>query len=210
MIQPAWELCHVGGIDLTPQGQSLLRAELTARSYFDLLMQHGCYKDARCLLAQALPKRRALWWACVCARDLYDPPTPPAAEVLEVVSHYAMTDDESSRRRAETLGQQFGPDDLLTCLAMAAFFAGDNVSRADLPPVEPQPFVTGRLVEVVVYLVSVRKDLPCYKDHLRRYLEQGIRMAAGPDPWIEAGAGAGVGVASSSAGPAVVCAGGTP
>jgi hypothetical protein len=206
LIQQAWEFCHVAGVRLTPEGRSLLRGDLGVWPYFERLMEEGCYADARRVLAQALPKRRALWWACLCARDLYQPATLNAAEVIEVVSHYATAGDEVSRRKAESLGMQFDSDDLLCCLAMAAFFAGDNVSRADLPPVAPQPFVTGRLVEVVVYLTSVRKDPANYKDHLRRYLEQGVRFAAGADPWQEVVTGVGAEVPPAC--PAAAYAGG--
>lgn len=187
MLQPAWEFCHVAGIGLTPEGRALLRADHTVSPFFDLLVEHGCYADARRLLAHLMPKRRALWWACLCARDLYQPVAPPdLAEVLDVVSHYASTGEESSRRHAETLGMRFGGDDLATCLALAAFFSGDNVSRPDLPAVAPQPFVTARLVEVVVYLAAVRKDPACYREHLRRYLGDGRRLADGPEPWCTA------------------------
>lgn len=200
MMQQAWELCHHAEIGLTPEGRSLLRADQAARPYFDLLMKHGCYADARRVLAQAMPKRRALWWGCVCARDLYQTSPPPeTAEVLDVVSDYARTGAESSRRKAETLGMQFGSDDLACCLALAAFFSGDSISRPDLPVVAPHPFVTGRLVEVAVYLASVRKDARTYKDHLRRYLEQGERIALGPDPWAAATAGPVPAVPASSA-----------
>lgn len=209
MIQPAWELCHDAGIRLSAEGQELLRAPLTTRQFFDLLMEHGCYADARRVLAHALPKRRALWWACACARDGYPPVPPPAvAEVLDLVYRYAEGGDESSRRRAGAFGMQFGPNDLTNCLALAAFFSGDNISRPDLPVVSPAPFITGRFVEVVVYLAAVGKDPACYRDHLRRYLEHGFRIALGPDPWADAGSGPAIAAASSA--PPSLCVGGLP
>jgi uncharacterized protein DUF6931 len=197
----AWELCHLAEIRLTPQGRSLVSAHLTVRQYFDRLIEHGCYADARRVLAHALPKRRALWWACLCARDIDQP--PDAVEVIDVVAHYAGHGDEISRRKAEAFGMQFGPDHLTCCLAMAAFFSGDNVSRPDLPPVAPHPFATARLVEVVVYLTSVRKDPTTYKDHLRRYLAQGLQIALGDDPWAAATVSPVSGVPAGPTSPAV-------
>lgn len=209
MIQQAWELCHDAGIRLSSEGQALLQAPLTARQFFDLLLEQGCYADARRVLAHALPKRRALWWACTCARDLYPSVPPPAvAEVLDLVCRYAERGDEISRRRAEALGRQFGSDDVTCCLALAAFFSGDNISRPDLPVVAPAPFITGRLVEVVVYLAAVSKDPACYRDHLRCYLEHGLRIALGPDPWADASSRPAI--VAASAAPASVCVGGMP
>ncbi|MGE3803850.1 MAG: hypothetical protein AB7K24_04145 [Gemmataceae bacterium] len=184
-MKQAWELFHDARIQLSPEGQQLLRADLAVETCFELLLEQGCYADARRLLAQALPRRRGLWWGLVCARDYYQAACPPrVTDVLDIVDDHVKTRSEESRRRAEEVGMGHAPDDLTGCLALAVFFSGDSISAPDLPTIAPKPYVAGRFVEVAVYLAAVLKDPLCYKDHLRRYLQLGCEMLHANDPWL--------------------------
>src|ERR671916_119514 len=46
----------------------LLAEDQTPRQFLDALVENGEFHDAVRFLAYALPKREAVWWACLCAR----------------------------------------------------------------------------------------------------------------------------------------------
>jgi hypothetical protein len=113
-------------------------------------------------------------------------PAPLLAGVLEMVERFVRNPSEDNRRAAEALGHKVGFDTIGGCLAMAAFFSDGSISGPGLPCVPPRPFLTGRLVSVVVYLAAVQKDPSAYLEELGRSIALGLDMLEGPDPWLEA------------------------
>ena len=188
-MKTAGDLCRHARIRLSAEARPLLTPDIAPREFFRTLMEHDCLADARRVLANALPKRRALWWGCLCAMDAFQhrAPQPTAMAALEAVVQWVRQPDESRRRVTSTLGQQAGVNTMAGSLAMATFFSGGSVSPEGLPEVRPRPFVTGRLVGVAVYLASVTRDPRRYRDHLRNYLTLGRQIAAGEQLWIEPG-----------------------
>lgn len=187
-METAAELCRLCHIRLKPKASELLHDELTPRQYFDLLMEHNCLADARRVLAHALPKRRALWWGCLCALDTYGHEPPQiVTEVLSAVISFIRDPSEANRRTTSSLGWKAKPTTIAGCLAMGAFFSEGSVSLPGLPVVQPRPFVTGRLAGVAVYLASVMRDAAQYKSHLRRYLSVGLDVARGNNLWTNPG-----------------------
>jgi len=183
-IPTARELCAECHIRLRPAAAALRGAHDHPRDFYRTLMRHDCLADARRILAHALPRRRALWWACLVAEDLVRHRTVPGLHaVLEQVVRFVIQPNDAHRRGAGEAGRRFPMNSLPASLAMAAFFSDGSVSLPHLPPVLPRPFVTGRLVGVTVYLASVIRSAAQYKMHLRQYLEIGEQVAAGQILW---------------------------
>lgn len=181
----ARRLCREGRIKLGREAQTLLDDELPPQAYFQRLLAAGHLPEARRVLAQSLPKRRALWWACLCAQDAYGNAMPTqVAEAIEAVLRFLQSPTEAHRRETERIGRSSPSSRLEACLAMAAFFSEGNISLPHLPPVYPRPYVTGRLVGVCVYLASVIRSPAQYKAHLRQYLEIGTQLARGENLWL--------------------------
>ncbi len=180
----ARQLCRHSRIKLSPAAQSLLDDDISSQAFFERLLAHDHLAEARRVLAHAMPKRRALWWACLCAQDAYRNDLPPqVALAVETVVRFVHDSSEANRRETERIGRSFPSSRLEACLAMAAFFSGGNISLPHLPTVAPRPFVTGRLVGVSVYLASVARSAARYKDHLRQYLSLGVGIARGENLW---------------------------
>ena len=187
-LTSAQELCHKGHIKLKPDAEALLEDDLSPQAYFRRLQEKGHLAEARRVLAHTLPKRRALWWACLCAGHAYQEDLPRSVErAVEAVVRFVRDPNEPNRREAEKVGRSLPSNRLEGCLTMAAFFSGGSVSLPHLPTVPPRPFVTGRLVGVGVYLASVTRSAAYYKDHLRQYLALGCEIARGENLWCERG-----------------------
>ena len=69
--RPAAEVCEVAGPGEAARG--LLDEGMTVRTYLDALAAQGLHADALKVLAYALPKRAAVWWACLIAAEAMGP-----------------------------------------------------------------------------------------------------------------------------------------
>ncbi|MEJ7639474.1 MAG: hypothetical protein WKF75_16235 [Singulisphaera sp.] len=80
--------------------KGLLREDQTPRQFLDVLIENGEFPDAVRFLAYALPKREAVWWACLCARTASGP--NPPAPILAALRRRGVGSDpseENARRR---------------------------------------------------------------------------------------------------------------
>lgn len=172
---------------LKPPARALLRPELSPPQFFDMLMEKKLYADARRLLAHAMPKRRAVWWGCLCALEALGPDLSEVENAaLETAAAWVIDPSELNRRAVEAAGWAAKPTTLAGCLAMAAFLSDGSMSRMGFPFVKTKPYLTGRFVGVAVYLASVRKQPARYRERLRQFLEIGLEIARGRNLWFDA------------------------
>ena len=180
----ARQLCRHGQIKLRPEAEALLEEEMTPQAYFDRLLAQNLLPEARSVLAQAMPWRRALWWACLCALDAYPDRLPEGvARAVEVVVRFVHDPSEANRREAERIGQSLNGARLEGLLTLAAFTSWGSISLPHLPVVPAPPCATGRLVGGCVYLASVIRSPARYKNVMRQYLAIGLEIARGENLW---------------------------
>lgn len=184
-VSTAQALCDGHQIKLSNRAVELLTADASPREYFDQLVENACFADARRVLAHALPKRRTLWWGAMCVSEGYRS-RPPAAAVaaLEAVVRLIRLPNEANRRATQPAARRAGHHTMAGCLALAAFYSGVSIAPPEAPPLPPEPFLTGRLVGVAVYLASVAWDPAHYLDHLRGFLVLGLDIARGDQLWL--------------------------
>lgn len=186
VVQQAAAFCNYYQVRLSGEARALLDAGLSPRGYFERLRAAGCLAEARRVLSHVLPRRRALWWSGLCVWESCRPESGMLADALRAVVAYCVEPSEANRRAAETVGKAARRDGLARSLALGAFLSDGSISRPQLRFVPPRPFAAGRLVSVAVYLAAVRRDPSGYRDHLSRYLDIGLELAEGPDPWQQA------------------------
>src|SRR6266536_3929242 len=89
----AVEICKL--VPLGDEAKKLLRDGLTPRQYLDVLIEKQQYVDAVRFLAHALPKREAVWWACLCARKAVGPnPPAPIQAALQAAEKWVVDPSE--------------------------------------------------------------------------------------------------------------------
>jgi hypothetical protein len=146
----------------------------------DLLEAGGFLLEASRVLAHALPKREAVWWACMCSAHT----APPDLEEVDRLSREAAelwvrqpTDKNRRAAMQQAEATTFEAPEAWT--AVAVFWSGDTIGPEDQPAVPPTPHVAGKAVAGTIYLAAVRTDPGLQNARLKRFLESGRNIAAG-------------------------------
>ncbi|MGF1625425.1 MAG: hypothetical protein ACFCVH_11115 [Alphaproteobacteria bacterium] len=167
---------------LSDPARALLAPKMTVRALLAALVDAGLLGDALRLLAYALPKREAVWWACQCARQA-QPETPldPDIEIIQASEAWVYRPTDQARRAAMELAMKTGFDRAAHWLAAAAFWSGGSIAPPEAPPVEPAESLTGNAVVGAVLLALVQPEPGAADKKRRRFLAQALDIADGGD-----------------------------
>lgn len=165
---------------LTGDCLALVQSETDTGMALGRLEEAGFVSEAAKLLSHALPRREAVWWACMCAH--YTAPADlPAADraAIAAAEQWVRKQTDEIRREAFDHAQQAGFGTPEAWAAVAAFWSGDSMSPLGQPKTLPAPHLTGTAVSGSVVLAAVR-TFPAKRDErLRRFLASGREIAAG-------------------------------
>lgn len=157
-----------------------IRSFASVPEAFLALESKGFLLEAARLLALALPRRQAVWWACMCA--LHTAPADlaePHRKAREAAELWVRQQTDADRRAAMRLAEQVGFDSPEAWAAVAAFWSGDSLAPEDGPKAPPPPHLAGLAVGGAVGLSAVRTKLDRRDARLQRFLESGRNIAAG-------------------------------
>jgi hypothetical protein len=172
-------------IEFRGQGRALLRDDLTPPAFFDRLVEARQYNDAIRFLAHALPRRVAIWWGCLCLWRRSQPELDVlTAAALRAACRWVLEPSDAHRRAAEAPGRAAGLDSAAGCLAMAVFWCGGSMGRADLPPLPPPPALCPRVLAGAILLAAAQSGTSAVRTQTRReFLGIGREVAAGALWW---------------------------
>jgi hypothetical protein len=175
------KLCPLGD-----EAKALLRDGQTPKQLFDLLLEKKLHLDAIRLLAAALPKREAVWWACLCARQAHgtNPPAKVAA-ALAAAEKWVADPSEENRRAAQAAAEAAEMKTPAGCAAMAAFWSGGSLGPTHVPAVPPGEQLTGHGVSGAVMLAAVLNQPEKAAEKHRSFLDLGVNVASGTNRWKE-------------------------
>jgi uncharacterized protein DUF6931 len=140
----------------------------------------GFLLEAARLMAHALPKREAVWWACMCSLHTAPPDLPETdRKARETAEHWVREQTDKVRRAAMEQAQTGNFATPEAWCAVAAFWSGDSMSPEGQPAVPPAPHLAGMAVAGAVNLAAARGDVTRQQARLRRFLESGRNIAAG-------------------------------
>lgn len=163
---------------------ALLKEKARPRDFFDALVKAELLTDAITLLAHALPKREAVWWANLCVSQATgDRPAPQQATALDAARRWSAEPNEENRRAAEAAAVAAGPMTAAGCLANAAFFSEGSLSLPDLPAAPPPPGLTAQTVVGAILLAAASDPQIAPKDRYKSYLKLGVAVADGEQLW---------------------------
>jgi hypothetical protein len=170
---------------LGDEAKELISSDLTPSRYLDALASRGLWADAVRFLASALPKREAVWWALLCARQAHgESPKEGIAEALDAAHRWVVEPDEAKRRAAEAAAGKAGAGTPAGCTALAAFWSEGSLGPPNLETVVlPPDYLTARGVAGAVLFAAVMAEPEHAPEKLERFLALGKDVAAGRNRW---------------------------
>ncbi|MBR0650320.1 hypothetical protein GXW78_11655 [Roseomonas terrae] len=167
-------------LELDPDGEKAIAGADSASAGVDRLVAAGRYQDAVKLLAHALPKREAVWWACMCARAIPDAGLPPTdAAAIDAAEGWVRRPDEQARRAAATAAEKTKFATPESWAAMGAFWSGGSMAPDGQMVVPPPEHLTATAVTGSVMLAAVRHAPDKQKDRLERFVVSARDIAGG-------------------------------
>ena len=178
LIPKAAAICQ--DIELGPEAKLCLQAETSPVEFLFLLLQQQLHPDAVRFMARALPKREAVWWACLCARStLSETSAPEYIKALTVAEAWVYKPTEDNRRQANAAAQAAGFDNAVAWAAMAAFWSDGSMAPENLPVVPPADNLCSKAVSGAVMLAAVLKQPEKASEKYIFFLQQAVDIANG-------------------------------
>ncbi len=160
---------------------------MSSRQFLDQLVKEHLHEDAVQFLAHALPKREAVWWACLCVGQVLGPePSPDAVAALDAAKAWAIDPSDEKRRATFPAAEAADIGTPAGCTAAAAYFSGGSLAPANLPAVAPAAHITADLVASALTLAAVIKEPEKAAEKSAASLQTGLEVASGRQVWPEA------------------------
>lgn len=168
-------------VGLAPEAMAHVAGLPGTQAAADALAAAGLLVEATRLIAHALPRREAVWWACMCARSTLAAATltPDDHAAIEAAELWVRAQTDESRRAAFAHAEKAGFNTPEAWAGVGAFWSGDNMAPVGQPPVAPPPHTAAAAVAGSVALASVRHAPERREDRLRAFLGSARDIAAG-------------------------------
>lgn len=170
-------------LELPAQAVQALAGVQTADHALTQLEAAGLATEAVRLAAHALPKREAVWWACMCADAVpaISPGLAPAdaAARQSAEAWVRKPADDALRRAAWDAAQATEFRSPEAWAAVGAFWSGGSMAPAGQPAVPPGEHLTGVAVSGAVLLAAVRGRPERSSARMQRFLAAARDIAAG-------------------------------
>ena len=168
-------------LELEPPATALLAGAQTAAEALARLQADGLFNEAARLCAHALPKREAVWWACMCAAAVPDAALPGVDTVARLAAEawVRKPTEESLRRAAWAAAEKTEFRSPEAWAATGAFWSGGSLAPEGLPAVPPGDHLTGLAISGAIVLASVRGRPERSRARLERFLAAALDIANG-------------------------------
>lgn len=172
--------------DLDPASVELLNAEMRPESYIGELSTAKKWPDAVKVMARALPPREAVWWACVCARQMKEL-SSDASQIssLEAAENWVRKPTDENRREAFRLTQESASQSAGSLSALAAAFNEGKLPAPDNQNFNLESSVFPQIIGAVVILAASEKQGEHFNEQLQCFLASGKDIACGGNGRIE-------------------------
>lgn len=138
------------------------------------------YLDSVKLLAHALPKREAVWWACLAARKTLSADTDSEnRRALLAAERWAKKPTEENRLSCKMLSERTKHKSASSWAATAACWSTGSLANEGEPEITPPEYLFAHAVAGAVSLAAVQIDPEDANSQYKALLAQGIDLARG-------------------------------
>jgi hypothetical protein len=164
---------------LEPAETRLVAGAADGAAAITILAGSGRIDAALKLCAFALPRREAVWWACMCAA--YSEGEAAAAEIAarQAAELGVRRDPQPARLAAGGAAPAAGFGSPHAWAAVAAFWCGRSMAPQGEPEVPPAAHLAGTAVHGAIALAAVRPDVARRAGRLQRFLAAAQDIADG-------------------------------
>lgn len=166
--------------DLTEPSAALLTDEIGPAEFIKALSDAGQWLDAARVLACALPRREAVWWACVCARGMAGVAGDEAQQHSMAAAEKWVYEPTDERRTAAYVSVQKCRDDSggKYC-ALAAAFSEEVLPLGGEQKIEVESSLFPNLVFFIIMQAADEGEEDLMDQRLQEYLAIGEDIARG-------------------------------
>jgi len=167
-------------VEVSDEASNYLVPDTAPEVSINQLIQVGLFADAIKLLAHGLPKREAVWWACLCARDIHGPQTDENnCNALLAAESWVKNPTEERRNTCKLLGEATKFQTPASWAATAASWSHGSLAAEGEPVIEPPDHLYAHAVAGSVTLAAVLSDPVTPDKQFTRFLQRGLDLARG-------------------------------
>lgn len=176
------------GLDLSPPARRLLAADPATLAFLADCVAAGLWVDALRVMAMALPRREAAWWACLNARDARRDDSPPETlATLEAAEAWVFKPSDDLGQKAFAQAQLAGFDSAEAFAALAVHWAGGNMAPPEAGVVVPPgDGLTATAAAAAVLLAAASGPPAKVDDWYERAMLQALDIARGGSGRLQA------------------------
>jgi hypothetical protein len=165
--------------------QVILDSNPGALAFLDALLgQESLEHHAVDFLAHALPKREAVWWACLGLWGLGPKPLKAQDQAaLTAAVRWVVQPSEETRRAAEKPAEKAGLGTPAGCLARGVFDSGGSLAPPNLPAIEPGATLTNLEVQGALHLLALQSPPDRIQAAYHQLIALGLGVAQGKYHW---------------------------
>lgn len=166
--------------ELDAESLELLKPDMRPEEYIGVLSSAGKWSDAVMVMARTLPKREAVWWACVCAAKTEAlRKDKDETEALKVAEKWAFKPSEETRKDAFLQAQKSNTPSVGTMSCLAAAFSGGKLAVSKEQSIDLDASVFSKIVSGIVVISASEKGSDQFNTQLEQFLQQGKDIACG-------------------------------
>jgi len=166
--------------DLDADSQAMLKPGMRPEAYIHELSAAEKWPDAIKIMSRALPPREAVWWACVCARQMEGfVGDKSELAALEAAEKWVFKPNDENREAAFKRAQESDSKSAGTMSALAVAFSGAKMQVAEGQFMDLDTAVFPQMVDSAVMVAACEKSGEKMIEQFQQFLKSGEDIACG-------------------------------
>jgi hypothetical protein len=170
-----------------PEVKALCEKDTTSLDFFNALVKQQKHKEAITFLAHALPKKDAVSWAALCAKNQAAldaiPLAAPHNLAIQAAQKWVLAQSDETRRAAYDAAVVAPVGTPAGCAALAAFFSGGSLGPPTLAqPVPPPEDACAKAAAGSILMAGVFAKPEKAGEKYARFLADGLALASNRQP----------------------------